>query len=93
LADFAPLVTVYSAGPSCQRCTAVKRFLDARKIVYVEFRADLDPAAAHWLKEMGFKEAPVTVVSFGDADQTFIEGFNPDALASIRSTMDSAVSA
>lgn len=87
-----PVVTVYSAGPSCRRCTLVKRFLDERKIVYVEFRADLDPAAAHWLKEMGFAEAPVTVVSFGDAEKTFIQGFNPDALASIRSTME-AVSA
>jgi glutaredoxin len=74
----------------------VKRFLDQHGIVYVEFRADLDPAAAKWLKEMGFAEAPVTVVSFGDADQTFIEGFDPDALRSIRTsgaTMDAAVSA
>lgn len=90
--DFTPLVTVYSAGPACRRCTAVKRFLDEREIRYTEFRADLDPAAAHWLKEMGFHEAPVTVVSFGDADKTFIEGFDPDALRSIRSTME-AVSA
>jgi len=92
LPDFAPLVTVYSTGPSCRRCTAVKRFLGERDIRYTEFRADLDPAAAHWLKEMGFAEAPVTVVSFGGADQTFIQGFDPDALASIRGILE-AVSA
>lgn len=79
-----PVVTVYSAGPSCRRCTLVKRLLDENGIVYVEFRADLDPAAAHWLREMGFQEAPVTVVSFGDADKTFIQGFDRDALLSIR---------
>lgn len=80
-----PIVTLYSTGPSCQRCTAVKRYLKDKGISYTEFRADLDESAAHWLKEMGFKEAPVTVVSFGDAEETFIQGFNPGALDSIRS--------
>lgn len=80
-----PIVTVYSTGPGCQRCTAVKRYLTQKGIRFTEFRADLDEKAAHWLKEMGFAEAPVTVVSFGDADKIFISGFDPDALASIRS--------
>ena len=80
-----PVVTVYSTGPSCQRCTAVKRYLKDKGILYTEFRADIDESAAHWLKEMGFKEAPVTVVSFGGADEVFIQGFDPGALGSIRS--------
>jgi glutaredoxin len=92
MADFSPLVTVYSAGPACHRCKLVMRLLDEHGITYVEFRADQEPAAADWLREMGFKEAPVTVVSFGDADKTFIQGFDRDALLSIRSTME-AVSA
>jgi glutaredoxin-like protein NrdH len=88
LPDFAPLVTVYSTGPSCQRCKAVQRFLNDKGIPYTEFRADQDPAAAAWLKEMGFAEAPVTVVSFGDADKTFIQGFDRDALLSIRGILE-----
>lgn len=86
--DLTPRVTVYSAGPACRRCTLVKRFLDERQVAYVEFRADLEPDAARWLKEMGFAEAPVTVVSFGDAQQTFIQGFDPDALGTIRGILE-----
>lgn len=85
-----PIVTVYSTA-NCQRCTAVKRFLTERGVSFVEFRADLDEAAANWLKGMGFKEAPVTVVSFGDADRTFITGFDPDALGSIGARMEAKV--
>ena len=66
-------IKVYSAGPSCQQCTAVKRWMTKRGIQFEEV-----PASDYvdMLQELGYSQAPVVIVD----DTIHFYGFDPDRL-------------
>ena len=65
-------VTVYTM-PSCQPCRMVKRWLDNKGIEYTELEAK---DHIEKLNEMGYRQAPVTVLPDGSS----FYGFNLGAL-------------
>lgn len=74
-------VTVYSTGPSCQRCRLTCLRLDAVGIPYriVEIAEDANAAAREYITaELGYTEAPVVIVN--DDDQHHWSGFRPDLI-------------
>lgn len=56
-------VTVYTKN-NCQPCKFTKRYLDTNNIPYQEFNVEEDPAAKHWVEEMGYQQVPVVVSGF-----------------------------
>jgi len=73
-------ITVYSQ-PRCQPCKATKRWLDSRGIVYGEVDLTTSPDDAEAVRALGFKEAPVVIVSTGDPETDLMwSGFHPDNL-------------
>lgn len=62
-------ITVYTQ-PQCQPCKATKRWLDKRDITYqeVDITKPENAADAEAIRELGFKEAPVVIVSTGDPE-------------------------
>ncbi|HEY4536411.1 MAG TPA: glutaredoxin domain-containing protein [Enteractinococcus sp.] len=72
-------ITVYETN-NCQRCRAVKRWLDKRGIEYDVVNASEDMQALEAIKALDYREAPVTIVNDGTGDIHF-GGFNPDLLA------------
>lgn len=56
-------ITVYTTGPSCQRCKATKRDLDRAGVLYNEVDVTTDPAAAAFVKGLGHVQAPVVYIS------------------------------
>lgn len=76
-----PTITVYST-PICSRCKLVKKWLDSRGITYTAIDLSESPADAAAVKELGYTEAPVVIVSNGDPETDIHwTGFNPDFLA------------
>jgi len=67
-------ITVYSTGPSCQRCRMTTQVLDAKGVPYVVVDIRENPAARDYVTdELGYSEAPVVVVD----DQDHWSGFQP----------------
>ena len=60
-------ITVYTA-PQCVQCTATKRWLDKRGIIYQSIDVSKSPADLEAIKALGYKAAPVTIVSTGDPE-------------------------
>lgn len=74
-------VTVYSTGPTCQRCRLTCRRLDELGIRYdlVDMHAEHNAAVRAFLvDELGYREAPV--VEAGDVRWS---GFRPDLIDAI----------
>jgi len=73
-------LTVYSQ-PNCQPCKATKRWLDRRGILYREVDVTTSPDDAEAIRALGFKEAPVVIVSSGDPELDLMwSGFDPNNL-------------
>ena len=73
-------LTVYTQ-PSCQPCKATKRWLDKRGISYQEVDVTTSPKDAEAIRALGFKEAPVVIVSSGDPELDLMwSGFDPSNL-------------
>lgn len=76
-------VTVYSTGPTCQRCTLTKKALDKRGVRFIEVDLRDHPAARDYITEdLGYTEAPVVVVEDGTG-QDHWSGFRPDQIARV----------
>jgi glutaredoxin-like protein NrdH len=74
------IVTVFSQ-PNCQPCKATKRWLDKNDITYREVDVTTSPVDAEAIRALGFKEAPVVIVSTGDPETDLMwSGFHPDNL-------------
>lgn len=74
-------VTVYSTGPSCQRCRLTCRRLDELGIRYdlIEIHEEHNAAIRDYLiDELGFAEAPVVVIDADHEDSW--AGFRPDRI-------------
>ena len=75
------IVTLYTS-PGCQPCRATKRWLDKNDVVYTVKDVTEDPADLAAVKELGYKAAPVVIVSTGDPEtEIHWQGFHPDNLA------------
>jgi glutaredoxin-like protein NrdH len=63
------IITLYTS-PGCQPCKATKRWLDKRDIPYSEVDITLpeNEKDAEAVRALGFKEAPVVIVSTGDPE-------------------------
>lgn len=73
-------ITVYTA-PQCQQCTATKRWLDRRGIGYKTVDISENPADLEAIKALGYKSAPVTIVSTGDPEmELHWQGFDVNNL-------------
>jgi len=75
-------ITVYTQ-PNCQPCKATKRWLDKRDIQFQETDVTKPENAndAEAIRALGFKEAPVVIVSTGDPETDLMwSGFIPDNL-------------
>lgn len=74
-------VTLYSL-PRCVQCGATKRWLDKAGVEYATVMLNESPDDAAAVSALGYKQAPVVIVSNGDPE-TDIHwgGFNPDFLA------------
>lgn len=67
--------------PRCQPCKATKRWLDNRGITYQEVDVTTHPDDAEAIKSLGFKQAPVVIVSTGDPETDLMwSGFDPNNL-------------
>lgn len=73
-------IRVYST-PNCQQCRATYRWLDQRGIEYTKEDAT-EVGNNEAIKALGYKIAPVVIVSSGDPETDLHwGGFNPDLLA------------
>lgn len=60
-------ITVYTTGPSCQKCRMTKRMLDTKGVPYVEVDITENPdARAYVTGDLGYSVAPVVVVDDED---------------------------
>lgn len=73
-------ITLYSL-PNCVQCGATKKWLDRAGVEYATVMLNESPDDAAAIAELGYKQAPIVIVSNGDAE-TDIHwgGFNPDFL-------------
>ena len=73
-------ITVYTS-PGCQPCKATKRWLDKNEVTYDTVDVSQNPADLEAIKELGYKAAPVVIVSTGDPEiDLHWQGFHPDNL-------------
>ena len=74
------IVTVYTS-PGCQPCKATKRWLDKNGVTYDTVDVSQNPDDLAAIKELGYKAAPVVIVSTGDPEiELHWQGFHPDNL-------------
>lgn len=73
-------ITVYTQ-PQCQPCKAVKRWLDARGVIYTTVDVSTSPDDLAAIKALGYQAAPVVIVS-GRTPELDLhwQGFQPDNL-------------
>jgi glutaredoxin-like protein NrdH len=77
-------VTVYSK-PRCVQCTATYTALDAAGIAYNVVDVSEEAAAAEYVTdELGYRQAPVVVVS----DTEHWSGFRPDLIERLKNTLN-----
>lgn len=82
------VVTVYSTGPSCQRCRLTCQRLDALGIRYdlVDIHAEHNAAVRAFLvDELGYREAPIV-----EAGDECWSGFRPDRIDALASGLEIA---
>lgn len=85
-------ITVYTT-PGCVQCTPTKRWLDKKHIPYREVDITLPEheADAKAIKELGFTQAPVVIVSTGDPETDLMwSGFHPGNLTKYTHTTEAA---
>jgi glutaredoxin-like protein NrdH len=70
------ILTVYSR-PDCVQCTATYRALDRKGITYKPVDIDQTPGADELLRELGYLQLPVVIVT-GTLDGW--SGFRPDCI-------------
>ena len=68
-------VTLFAKTSGCQQCVATKKHLDRQGTPYAVRYVDEDPAAADWVKLLGYQSVPVVMV--GDMHWS---GYRPDKL-------------
>jgi glutaredoxin-like protein NrdH len=74
------MLTIYTL-PLCQQCTATKRWLEKRGVPYVAIDLADSPADAAAVAALGYKQAPVIIVSNGDPETDLHwGGFDPNNL-------------
>lgn len=73
-----PEITLYSKTV-CPQCTATKRKFAKHGIAYTELNVDHDEAAAQFLLDAGYTQAPVVITSDGDE----WTGFRPDLIEAL----------
>lgn len=74
------IITIYSQ-PFCQPCKATKKWLDRRGIIYQDIDITKHPEHAEAIRALGFKQAPVVIVSTGDPEMDLMwSGFDPNNL-------------
>ncbi|AYN57752.1 NrdH-like glutaredoxin [Arthrobacter phage DrManhattan] len=73
-----PEITLYSKTV-CPQCTATKRKFQKHGIQYTELNVDHDEAAAQFLRDAGYTQAPVVITSDGDE----WTGFRPDLIEAL----------
>ena len=79
-------ITVYTT-PGCVQCKPTKKWLDDRNIPYTEVKLEENPKDAEAIRELGFKQAPVVIVSTGDPETDLIwSGFMPNNLIKYTTT-------
>lgn len=61
------IITLY-ISPGCQPCRATKRWLDKRGVDYKTIDVTENPDDLAAIKELGYKSAPVVIVSTGDPE-------------------------
>ena len=70
-------VTVYTTGPTCQRCKLTKDVLTRKGVSFTEVDIREQSAARDYVvDELGYTEAPVVVVDEHD----HWSGFRPDQI-------------
>lgn len=72
-------VTLFAKTRGCQQCVATKKHLDRQGTPYALRYVDEDPAAADWVKLLGYLQAPVVMV--GDMHWS---GYRPDKLDALQ---------
>jgi glutaredoxin-like protein NrdH len=83
-------ITIYTQ-PNCQPCKATKRWLDKRTIPYQDIDVTTSPEDAEAIRALGFKEAPVVIVSTGDPETDLMwSGFIPDNLTKYAHSTEAA---
>lgn len=71
------MITIYTTGPSCQRCRLTKEVMDQAGLTYLEVDIRENTAARDYVvEELRYTEAPVVVVD----DQDHWSGFRPDQI-------------
>jgi glutaredoxin-like protein NrdH len=61
------IITLYTS-PGCQPCKAIKRWFAKEGVEYTEKDVTKDPLDLAAVKELGYKSAPVVIVSTGDPE-------------------------
>lgn len=79
----APIVRVYTAGPSCQACTLTKRHLDRIGVAYEEVPMGQDALVVDAMKFCDFTQAPVVCASINGEELAW-DGYRPDRLDALR---------
>ncbi|KAF2418200.1 glutaredoxin family protein [Microbacterium sp. B35-30] len=80
----AEVITVYTTGPACMRCTLTKRMLAQKGVRFIEVDIRDNQAAREYVvDDLGYTEAPVVVVS----DEDHWSGFRPDKLDGLASRL------
>ena len=75
-------VTVYTT-PSCQQCTMTKRWLTTHGLPFETVDLTQSPEAADLVKGLGYKSAPVVIISGGPDEGMHWTGFRPDFLVAL----------
>jgi len=77
--------TVYTR-PGCQPCTATKRKLKKHGFTFTELDTSINEAAAQFLRDAGYTEAPVVIASDGQE----WTGFRPDLIQAYADAKEAA---
>lgn len=72
-------ITVYTKR-HCPKCAMTRKFMDSRGVTYQTVNVEDDPAALTLVKDLGYAEAPVTVVRYTDGRQEHWSGARPDLI-------------
>ena len=86
------VVTVYSTGPDCIRCALTCRCLTAAGIPFIVVDVTDQPEAYAFVRErLGYREAPVVVVSSPGVEHW--AGFRPDLISELAARLGEPPSA
>jgi len=78
-------ITVYSLPASvCVKCRAVEISMRRKGIGIAKVEVDKDPDAMAYIKSLGYKEAPVIVVTEGGEVVDHWSGYSEEKIASLK---------